>query len=68
MYGLYGAGANMVRGKDFFYIYKQWDRHVFLANIYTGQILFCSFLQMIFYTNTICADNKANLCQAAKIS
>ena len=29
IYGLYRAGANGVRGKDFFYIYKQWGRHIF---------------------------------------
>ena len=42
------AGANGIWGKDLFYTYKQWGRHIFLENIYTGQIL-SSFTFMNYF-------------------
>ena len=47
-----------VRGKDFFYTYKQWGRYIFRKHIYEANAFSFIFYELFFTLDTICADNK----------
>ena len=64
LYGLYGPGANGVRGKGFSTHIN--NRARFQKTYIQGKYFFIHFNELFFTLDTICADNKDKLVTGCK--